>query len=1429
MALVCPNKNHPLYKTVLNMVGGDERTLYRLFARYNQTNPNEELEKIVETYNPDLNPISARIEQIKRARGSMQRNDEEHRYFFPDNPSMDILSVTRSIDSIPELAYRGSSKKKGYSDTGTKIHELSAMIFGVSEQNVRRKMTEWDLPPEIYSSLKSRLNELTLDGSVLIFEPMLFSGIFDQSISPIAGAADIIRFRPDGTYQVVDMKTVHLTPSVREYLKKNPKSNIWNPSLDNNYKAKRYSTQLMAYGRLLEKALGIAPSDYLILPIELETEGDREDGRIIKATVLPYENINQYGFKDYANRNLDTIFKEKSFEPSTIGSTRFKDILANFYTKLTGDVSNSTGNPKEIAEIIHKRSGKQGVQKGYYLPGKVFVPYKNQQSKDAQISQIVDEYVNKDVRADMENSVINYLNSPTGDETYLSNMGASAKDVIYFLKNFAGKKNIVVSALNTLPGFEDKSNWILITEKYEKSSLTHLLYVGQDNFQTTFTTKNFNVFDYVNPNTSIFGKFISENETRSEIGTNLKNNVGDARVLEATMIAMRLKADNPDIKFGIMNLFGMSGNKAGRVVDLKENLHTIKSAIENKTLREELFSDSFLEMTNTPGIFDYQNYQGSWLDSLIHSFETYYRQYDKSGIIDKIKDYASDATRKNELIDYVADLINQKLEMGVSPTNDYNMFLLSRFYLELQRINVSLTPSNVFAAEAGVPSLLKNTMLQAVTSELQNAQTQMIDGFWKYKDKHVPFIANLFKSKTFTSRGIDRLTGDTSRHYFNLFKTMKVKIATETGFEEKEVPIFEFKTEGSPEFLALTKEEQDIITKTNDALAELGKLSNFEWERGRVPMVRARVGEKFLNAIRNNNKNYSDVVSDYLIDMDASFGAGEDSREPTLYNIFRNQTGDGSEDKRNQQMGLQSEGFLNEVEYRKYSFDVEMIADIYAMQALKHKYMNGVAASMKAVNNVFNWYRSGLVGERLDGNIAAINNLFTVNVTGTDLDNTETARKASQYMRLLSRAASTYYIGFDFVAAGVATLGNELTLFSQSIANLISKTTGITPKSSAKAKAIITKALSQKSLNTLSGNQYGDYEKISLLMRSFRMMNNDVTQAISGYHREGEKFLLQGKYMFSVMNAGEWESRATLMIGQMLEDGTWDSIGIDSNGNLTYDESKDLRLNGKGKYTIEEGKAIKKMLSQSMGLTVNDKLPFPYTSEMGGSIRNTANFLFGSSDRDMKSFFNYRWWGKMFISLKNWLPAKIQRWTMSRVDSSTIGSLKIERNPQTNEIVASFQGDQLEGIFLSLAAGYNNMFKRYIKKMETKPLTKFQKNNITRALGDLIIVLSGSLAYMAIPDDEDDTVYDDITAEIIRRSLDDLMVIYNVLKIDDYFYTPIPLKMANTVIQNVEKMLTDGPTFEEVMPFVPGGASIIQQWEMLEIEEENENNEESLN
>jgi hypothetical protein len=63
-----------------------------------------------------------------------------------------------------------------------------------------------------------------------------------------------------------------------------------------------------------------------------------------------------------------------------------------------------------------------------------------------------------------------------------------------------------------------------------------------------------------------------------------------------------------------------------------------------------------------------------------------------------------------------------------------------------------------------------------------------------------------------------------------------------------------------------------------------------------------------------------------------------------------------------------------------------------------------------------------------------------------------------------------------------------------------------------------------------------------------------------------------------------------------------------------------------------------------------------------------------------------------------------------------------------------------------------------------------------------VIALAAIAIASSIPDDDDETLRDDLTALMIRRATDDLLTFYTLVTVDDFLWTPVSLSWLNNVM-----------------------------------------------
>ena len=239
---------------------------------------------------------------------------------------------------------------------------------------------------------------------------------------------------------------------------------------------------------------------------------------------------------------------------------------------------------------------------------------------------------------------------------------------------------------------------------------------------------------------------------------------------------------------------------------------------------------------------------------------------------------------------------------------------------------------------------------------------------------------------------------------------------------------------------------------------------------------------------------------------------------------------------------------------------------------------------------------------------------------------------------------------------------------------------------------------------------------------------------------------------------GDWGTRSHALVAQMIHDGTWNAHSIED-GKIVYDEDKDSRFNGKGRYTTEQGVALKSAITTELdkeGYVQDGRLMRAYDDLLVQKHKDTMDSTFGGMDKETRGWYNYHWLGKMLGIFRSWLPARIDMFTQKPGEKFVAGDYKFVKD-ENGELHAEWKGLQVEGFMYTIGLlGFN--IKQLLKRAETKPLNEAQKTNVARMSADLVMIGAGLLTASLIDDDEDKSKLDHEAATLLTRALQDVMV-----------------------------------------------------------------------
>lgn len=1410
MAVDCLVPTNPREQELVDIMG--DRAAYRLFMKYEKLGKERAVTKSFEELRKPALEKKRKIltgsQRVAVERIYDENNIETGHIYRSLNKDRngqypEITSVSRKLDESPETEYDGSDAGEGYARAGTAFHAVMEHIFkdtveDVEEArlNLQKIIDDNEIPMAFVSSLQTLKERLSQDGSTFITEVLV-----EDIDNDIAGTVDLVHIKDNGTIDIYDLKTAFYTKSMAESDRDTP----WDPTAHEGYKSRRYNAQVEFYARMIENMTGMPVSNKYILPVEVYNEDNTLNTAYSKANILPPENVDNHenwSWNQRARRMVDKHFgTDITTEKPTVTNPQGVNSVV---TSVVGTYDNDTIAPDKLAEDKMLRGVKtiKGIK--FYINNlkKKLVRFKNQNDPEAQKNQIIEEETSKSVKykRDIAESVYNYFE--TGEDKYLKSQKSKFDTTALkkILDNYMIEGNLMegteVYALDSIEGFADKKNWVVI----QRGDQMDLIYIGD-----TPISQKIKIQDKRRSMSralfgdSLFGRYFSSGEANYLLKSNLKNNFGDAKKLEGALIMLELKANNEKLRFGnaMITSIGAASHKATHI-DLENILPVIKNLITSKKREvRDIIPTHMQTYVQDNKLFDWKQYRPDLLKQYTE-FIKMSKAIRDDNTLKGIRDYYKDKINKQQLdaiiLRQIKDLNNRDAEGDARR----QLQMLSNMHAELNGMNIyNVEPIKMTKKFISMPTNINNAVIQHVVQNVRTALSSISRDFFGYKPEAKKAIKKLFKDQRTVLGGISDITlGDTSKYYDGLFK----KVSVANGDNVKQVNSFELIDEGTDEFARLTQAQQEFITFFNDTIEkyvekiQLTTDSSFKWKRGRVPLLRASFANKLFNIYSNpdTDQSYKELSAELFENVEEGFTFDEE-HEPASSDIsdlpqnpFLWQTNDEfSPGDWNTKRGLVltedgNYSYDPTEDYNRWSTNLEIIADMFVIHAIRVEKFNTIMPTVAAAENMLNWQKSNLFEERLG---SAINWLEVWKQGTIDNKSQDAGSSLDKVTRSLNKMASVALIGFRPQTALFATMAQEVTAFSQAIAQSLSGSQSFGVGDFIKAGAEV---WNPKNIHP-SGRQM-----IDELLSEYRMFNNDFSSVMSGYHRYGNTSIFKTRFAFGLLNMGDWATRSQVLVAQMMKDGVWEAYSMDEDGNLVYDETKDKRFQGENGKLLKE--TLKKSLAEEDGLNPDGTMRRAYDSRQSESMKFEADSIVGGFDRETRGLYNYWALGKLLGLFKTWLPARLNKGFDSQFINEVAGDYEIVEDSD-GEKQFVWKGKQMEGIMFSMLHVAFNL-KQMLAKAEKAEMNQNQKENLMRAMGDTMFISLAFLSSTAIAEalgDDDKNILTQELLRVISRSTDDLVSTYNVLALVTDMGTPISIGYTLDLLKNIWNALAAIP------------------------------------
>lgn len=1360
-----------------------------------------------------LNP-AAYSSQSKRDKLVVQSQSV---HFDPSNHlykigNKEIPSVSRKLDEEENLVYGGDEKGQLYSQKGSDFHQvIQDTVNGVNRENILAFAGKRGIPENFVNFAAGFISSLTSDGSIVMAETRLLGR--DNSV---AGTADLIHLKNDGTIDLYDLKTAFLTPTKAASGKR-----AWDPIGDfNSRKAHRYGTQLEYYARMIEDTVGHPVSNSYIVPVEISFTNNIPTSSYDKVTPLEKENTEKYGYSARSREIVDKTFHIERSSP--LPPLAIDDDSSKLISDITGTIQsvNSSLEEQAAAMLVEGSPFKDtiGGFHGYRKDGK-FVRFHNQTDRSAQKQQIITEYLSRQEKsfADIAPTIKNYIS--TGESKFLEASGKNYENIRQVLDSYKNQ-GYDVHDLNEIKGFESKKGkgWFLI----KKDDKADLLYIGNENLSQKFSVyrKSSFVSRAFGADHSLFGNLgFSLQQAKYELDSSLQNTLGAAKQLESTLIALKLKEADPSIKFDRILMMSLAQSSSVALnTQLSETLPIVQKLLSHPEAKR-YFPPSFASIVANKALFDETQYEQDYLKGWHDVLGDIITKADND-LSRGIDAFQKQQLSKEQLMEKIA-AAHSSVYMKADPQSKQKALALSQMHRQLSGLHKNLTsPITLFESLGSMPTNIKNEIFQNVVTTFKNSIANVRREFFQnYKKPFNEKIRALFSSSsTVFDKFADYSISNTTKYYERLTQkqeyTVKKMVDGQLVTSKVKLTNFNLIAEGSEAFKALTKEEQDVITSINDAIQRSAKAMKIEWVRGRLPLMRSSFYNKLYKAISGEGSGYNGLLQRAFDDMEGNFATGIPDEAPDksgkLYNRFMDQRNADDSDPRTAMLGITPDGEINPELHSQFETNLEVVSDMFVMEAIRVHEFNKANQVFQMADTLFQWFKSGL----LDKGATKLADFLNIwQQAQIHQRNTDAGTIQSKTVSSLNKVVSLSLITKPSVALW-NWISQETLIFTQAMANSLGNRSDFGIKEWTQAGAIIAKAGLKRGGNKLKLNDNSDMEKIDLMMEEYGLFNLSYSDMINGHRREGNKSLFRLKNLYMGLNAGDWACRARVIIAQTLKHDSWNAYSVE-NGKLVYDEKLDGRFNGTS-LEIEKGRALKAATKAELelegGVNENGSLKRGYGQNEALYLKNLADTLVGSLDRDSKAGFAFNSWGNLFGLFKGWMPPRLNALFDSKFTSKIMGSYQfVPKEDGTYDAV--WTGKQMEGIAQTLL--YGAWYMAQYRKNPFKTMTPHQLSNMNQMLVQGIVVAIVSAAALALQGDEEDDEDKNrrkMMSDILLKSISDTISIYNVKQLSGFIYTPISVVYGERLYKQVWNIASGKKDINEGITDITTRIPLINYW-----------------
>ena len=248
-------------------------------------------------------------------------------------------------------------------------------------------------------------------------------------------------------------------------------------------------------------------------------------------------------------------------------------------------------------------------------------------------------------------------------------------------------------------------------------------------------------------------------------------------------------------------------------------------------------------------------------------------------------------------------------------------------------------------------------------------------------------------------------------------------------------------------------------------------------------------------------------------------------------------------------------------------------------------------------------------------------------------------------------------------------------------------------------------------------------EQVNRMMQVVGMSERDMMNHFR--HNATQRNMMNKDIGMFMMFYGDYYTKVLGMVAQMVEDGTWDAMSIDNDGNVKYDVTKDKRYYTDGKLT-EDGKKLMLDTLQSQqrtGIASKDAttLTMPYDAKEMHRLRAIVERFAGeANDPTAKSHLQAFGLGRAALTLRSYMIGLVQTWYRPKDNEDLLGGKTIDKDGKVVWVGRPVEGIvQTVGAMFKIARDWRNPFSR-------ANITPWQRRN------QLLLMMHGAALGLAI-------------------------------------------------------------------------------------------------